>query len=223
MPVTHKAYTFDPLKVRKEVEERAIVDNHFSLDTLLHWARRVVEDAPEHTRDILRYLRYDREWLDPTDNSIFPTDLYIIILAKHLSPAPSLSNRLHSYTILELILPLAGWADDKIRQLLLGGQLHTLLKTSGNPIFTAEFKDINQYGGWIEIKEGRELLSKINMAQQHFLSPGAKELQVLNQISTFPAYRQQSLQELLRKAYEDATEMLETSLIRNEALFIIFD
>ncbi len=223
MPVTHRAYTFNPLQFHKEVEDRSIIENRFSLDALLKWARYVVSDASEATRETLRYLRFDPEWLDPTDNNVFSTDLYIIVLAKYLFPAPSLSNRLHSYAILELILPLAGWTDSQIQLLLRGRQLHTLLEFSANPIFIAEFRDVDQYGGWIETEDAKELISKITIAQQHFLSPGEKELQVLDKVSKFPVYQQQSLQEILRKAYEDATEMLETSIKRNEALFIIFD
>ena len=223
MPLTHKAYTFNPPQFHREIEEQSISNNDFSLNNLLPYCRQIVANASDVTQKTLHYLRYDSEWLDPVDEGLFATDLYIIVLAKHLTPAPSLSNRLHSYGILELVLPYANWTQEQIKLLIRGKPLHTLLEFSNNPILLRAFTDVDQYGGWIDLQEVEKLFARLTRAADHFFSPQDREFIAIDELSKFPAYKQRDLQNILRDAYTDAKEMLETSLQRGEPIFIIFD
>jgi hypothetical protein len=187
---------------------------------LLTLAKEIVASASEATRQALNDLRFDSEWLDTsTDEATWPSYWYMIVLARELIPAPSLSNRSRlSWAVLESFLSQEGWHESQIELLVRGRKLRTLVESSGNPLIVAEFTGINQYGGWLDLDEIGRLYSRLLTVRRDQLvsSIPAGLAQLASLCSQDPI-------EMFDKAHADVTEMFETAIARDQALFVILD
>jgi hypothetical protein len=222
MAIIHRAYSFDPIVFHSMLQEKLMKHNQFSLDTVLDLARTIVSNAPENTKRVLEDMRFDDVWLDTSDDEISHTnEWYMIALAQNLSPAPSLSNRLQvSHIVLKLILPITGWTDTEVELLLRGQLLDTLVESSGNTFFINEFRGLKQYGGWLSVDDIKSLLFRLQGVERYFSSPSREAEEAL---AKFAVHWSLSPGEMMRKAYADAREMLQTAIERNSALFVLLD
>lgn len=222
MAVIHNAYTFDPVKFHIMLEERVIYKRKLSVDALFSMAKEIVINADETTLDTLKYLRYSNEWLCASGLEFCLTgEWYMIAIASVLSPAPSLSSRLPaSYYFLELALPVLGWTEGQVKKLLCGKPLRTLVETSGNSLFIAEFSALDQFGGWIDLYSVRTIFSRLQLLQDQFSFPSSNITDTITELSEM---WNQDPRKMLVSAYSDAEDMLKTAIERNSALFLILD
>lgn len=187
-------------------------------------AAAIVANPSTTTQEILELLRFDAEMLESsTEPDVnYRAEWYLMVLADKMTPAPSLSYRCPvSFLALEYALPLLGWTHDEIRVLQSGQPLHTLVETSGNPLFVEEFWAVDQHGGWLSIETVPKILSHLLLVEDFF--PSAL-LETRKEITDLAGWWSRSPKELLSQAYADAREMLETALDRKQPLFLgIFD
>ena len=243
----HRAWTFDPAAFHQWLEERVIDGGELRLDLLLKLAKNVVKDASPNTWDALDWVGYDEELLE-NDEGLLDW-WYMFALTPHLRPAPSLADRIaYGQTVLGYVLQHAGWSDDELRLLALGRPMHLMATTYGSAPIVAEFGQSTVFssGGWLDLTEARQLLSRLEEAQDHFFSPSQETLERLDTRETakdyvsrvaeshriseqeveklFPSYvafLSQSVPEKLTNVYRDAQEMLRTALEREETLFLV--
>jgi hypothetical protein len=220
----HAAYTFNPEPFHRELEAKVVVGNHLRLEVLHDLAASIVATPSATTNEILELLRFDAGMLEPSteQDANYRAEWYLMILADTMTPAPSLSHRCPvSFLALEYALPLTGWNRDEIKLLQSGQRLHTLVETSGNPIFVEEFWAVDQHGGWLSIEMVAKVLAHLLLVEGFFPSP---LLEVRKEIIDLAGWWSRSPAELLGQAYADAREMLETALNRTQPLFLgIFD
>lgn len=206
------------------MEAKLVAGNQLRLEVLHDLAASIVAAPSPTTQEILELLRFDAGLLEPsTEQDIsYAAEWYLIILADKMTLAPSLSHRCPvSFLVLEYALPLLGWNLDEIRLLQSGQSLHTLVETSGNPLFVEAFWAVDQHGGWLSIEIVTKLLSHLLLMEEFFPST---LLEARKEITDLAGWWSRSPAELLSQAYTDAREMLETALTRNQPLFLgIFD
>lgn len=220
MAVIHRAYSFDSGLFHRYLQEKTVHQKLLRLDVLLQLAEETVAGASETTQQALEDLRFDDGWFETSDDGVtWSTHWYMIILARHLTPAPSLSNRSPvSWKVLDLTLSTLGWGHAELETLLRGQPLHTLVESSNNPLFVTEFTCINQFGGWLRQSEVRRLYSHLLQTQRLHSRYAVSE-----ELSKFALLWSQSPAEMLGQAYADAMEMLTVALDKDEALFVVLD
>ncbi len=217
------AYTFDPTSFHRELEAKLVVGNQLRLEALHDLAAAIAANPKKETQEVLELLRFDPEWLEtPEEEGVSYVDRwYVIALADHLIPAPSLSHRCPvSHLVLQYVLPLLGWSREEWRMLLYGAPLQTLLEASGNALFITELWVVNQYGGWLSLEMVAKLFSHLLLVEDFFPSP---LLEAQKEITDLAGWWSRSPVELLNQAYADAHEMLETALARKQALYLLLD
>jgi hypothetical protein len=220
--VIHRAYTFDPLAFHQDLQAKLVVDNQLRLEILRDLAISISAHPTETIQQVLIYLEFDSEWFDTDEEDVSYTDKwYVLALAEKLSPAPSLSHRCQvSFRVLEDVLPFLGWSPDEIKLLVYGERLHRILELFGHPLFVAEFRCINSYGGWLSTEIAAQLLSHLLLMEDFFPSAA---LEVRKDIKDLAGWWSRSPADLLSQAYTDAREMLETALARKQALYLLLD
>ena len=152
MAIIHVAYTFDPVHFLEIFQEKAIINGHVQHDRLLAWASEIAAAQSPERRVLLEMIRFDPEVLSASqDGAFYSRELFMVVLAESLLPAPSLSSRQReSYYVLQVVLPELGWEAKSINRLIRGDSLDTLLQSSLSPALAGEFKELRQYGGWLD-------------------------------------------------------------------------
>ena len=117
-----------------------------------------------------------------------------------------------NYEPLSQALLLEGWSNEDIKLLIQGQPLSTLVESSRNPLFIAEFMGgINQYGGWIPRETVhlfyRRIEEKVRTPQNNLKRISS----VSYQTTTFTT------------AYTNIVHMLDVAFVRKHALFLIVD
>ncbi len=225
MAVIHKSYTFDAKRFHAVISQNAFINYHLDADRLLELARKVVANASVTVQQNLETLRFGSEWLDTSEDIARTYLWYLIVLSQELSPTASLSNRyLGSYSVLSLVLPLAGWDSSEIQKLISGRPLHTLPESLDEDFLSDERNFLDQYGGWLSLPEVKLLESRLRAAKNHFSSSATSSIDTLTKAaSDVSAAYSLSAEERLEKAYADGINMLQEAMNKGEALFIILD
>lgn len=218
MALIHIAYTFNSNEFHSYLEKEIIRGGTLHLDLLQNLATSTASSKVLEITDILSLLRVDEDWLiDDEDGLNTPSELwYTLALLPFLRLCSSLNdNRFaRSDTILELVLPLAGWSNIEISELIHGKSLSTLLIDYGNNLFLDEF---NVYGGCLSSNDAKQILEHLKNSEQYFTTQSSKSL---IKISEWVNYTDISLPNVLEFAYLDAIDMLQTALERKEALYL---
>src|SRR6266700_7056944 len=124
MAIRHHAYGFGPDAYLSDLRAASGVDRTLFAESLQVHAKAVVQQADEVGRDILKYLRYEEEWLGLSEGKPQCVEWLEISLIPHLRPLPSLSHReAHSYFVLDRILPTLGWTKADVDLLIHGKNL----------------------------------------------------------------------------------------------------
>ncbi len=223
MAIIHSAYLFDPVKFHRQLREKVVRQNRLDEHAMQDMAKDVVKNASAATRQALRYLRFDPEWLDWPDPEVTHLDKwYVAVLAGTLTLAPSLSNRSPiSWRILKQALPLAAWSTQEANRLVEGNPLPSLIESSElvtwlNPIAGALYP----YGGWLSLSDAQDLETRLVQSQEKLLKP-PKLLE--NALLEPAALWSESPRELLQRAYADASDMLRAATESRKALLVILD
>ena len=235
MGVVHRAYRFEPVLFHKYLQSNLMVGDRLSLEALRTLAVTTVDSANESTRQALNAIRFtpeslkasgdspeaEQDFAEPRVRINHAGELYMAILCGNLSPVPSLSNRLQiSWQVLEIGLPHLGWNINDVKSLIYGYPLHSLVKSSGIAQFASIFTGVDQFGGWLSYGATASLISKISKARSAIqattqgLPSNLIELAELG--STDP-------RDMIRDAYADALEMLQTVLDKSQVLFLVLD
>jgi len=222
MAIIHRAYSFDPARFHANLESKIVEQGRLRLDVLRDWAADIVANASPTVQQTLKDIRFDDEWLDASDESVSRSDFwYMIVLAETLSPMPSLSNRLPvSWRVLREILPYVGWNTAEVELIIRGKWLRTLVESSGNTLFTAEFTTLDQFGGWLSVDDQKTLWSRLLSVEHYFPFP-TKELP--ESFLSFANLWLLSPTEMLEKGFADAREMLQAAIAQNSALLVALD
>jgi len=225
MAVIHRAYTFDPKRFHSVIRQNVFTNHQFDADRLLELARKVVANASVTVQQNLETLRFDSGWLDTSEDIAQAYLWYLILLSQELSPTASLSNRyLGSYSVLRLVLPLAGWDASEIQKLISGHPLHTLPESLDEDFLDDERSFLDQYGGWLSLSEIELLESRLKAAKNHFSSYAIPSIDTLTKAAIdVSATYSLSTEGRLEKAYADGINMLQEALTKGEALFITVD
>ncbi len=217
--IFHVAYTFDSNSFHSELKAKAIRDNELDLNRLQSLAKAYVENF-EGITDILSYMRFDESWLEDPDGDGSQAYLwYMVCLATAFHSAPSLhNNRFHgSHYVLERILPLAGWNEDDSNALIHGKRLSALLDPHEYKLF---LENLSLYGGCLSLKDIQTLWMQLKNSRAHFLPSARQSIAVIGE---YAGYNNIPPATVLEMAYEDATEMLQTAIQREEALYLLRD
>lgn len=217
--IFHVAYTFDSDSFHSDLKARVIRNNQLDLNSLQGLAKTYIENIKGIT-DILSYMRYDESWLEDPDGDGSQAYLwYMVCLASSFHSAPSLNNnRFHgSHYVLEHILPLAGWNGDNINALIHGKQLIALLDPQEYRPFV---ENLSLYGGCLGLNNIRTLQAHLHNSKTYFL-PSTK--QSIEAIEEYAGHNNIPPINILKMAYEDAIEMLQTAIQRKEALYLLRD
>jgi len=223
MAVLHRAYHFDANAFHRTLRPTIFTADAIDEGKLRDAARAAVATASSVTHDMLIMLRFDPELLDMPEPDVSRTHLwYLFLLAQSVQSAPSLGNRFHgSYYVLERVLPLFGWIPTEVRTLIRGLPLHTLVESSGDSALIAEFRiGVDPYGGWLPSTQARPLLARL---QQDLSAIHTPSEQLQNALIEYAEWNRTTPADLLERAYADALEMLETTVTKQEDLFIILD
>jgi hypothetical protein len=217
--IIHIAYTFDSDRFHSELKSKVVVGNQLDIYRLQDLAKAYVKNHTGIT-DILSYMRYDEEWLEDPDGDGSQAYLwYTICLTTSFRPAPSLNNnRFHgSHYVLERVLPLAGWNEDDIRALIHGKELSTLLNPQEHKLFV---ENLSLYGGCLSPNDIRAIRMHLEDNKTHFLPAAEHSIEVIEE---YAGYNNIPPENILEMAYEDALEMLQTAIQREEALYLLWD
>lgn len=227
MALIHRAFTFDVDKLERKLQP-AIVNGRLEPLALFQLAVQVVEKASSSTIQVLDWLRFDQDWLNISDTQTMRSHLWSLInLADLLSPSPSLSdNHLGSYSVLKLILPLAGWSDTDVNTMIVGSPLSTLLKILNDSLSEDDYvasKQLHGYG-WISLEEVQNLLYKLKQSEGYFLNQVEESSQkILQWTEASSATLKEDSKNLLRYAYADGINMLQASVSKQQPLFLTLD
>jgi hypothetical protein len=218
MAVVQAAWTFDPAQFHATLVEKIVVDGQVRLDLLLDLAKAAVVNPSEERSKALDFIRFDEEWLDPSDPS--PNYWYLLALSSVLSLAPSLSTRfIVGWRVMQDILPLAGWDESEIAQLVRGKSLRSLILSAGNRLFHEAFDFRHPSAeGWLSLADIQTLLPHL-MASQEYFSSNQQSIEAIEWAKPFG----KDFRQLLQDAYADALDMLNTAILRKSALFIVFE
>jgi hypothetical protein len=222
MAVVHVAFQFNPSDYYKELLNRMFTDGSWNPDNARILARSIVSEATSEEEETLLYFRFDHSWLpyEAIEGST-PTDWAVLFLTKMLTKSPSLSNRfMGSYAILKTLLPLAGWSPEEINMLLTGRNLNTLIEASGNDILINNITGLQQYGGWLEVADIQNLLEQFLKTEDLFCSPPSS---TLTEIAHFASLWHIEPQTLVRLAYLDGFDMLNTATQSEKDLILVLD
>jgi hypothetical protein len=217
MSFFHYAYTFKSIMFHEGLKAKIIDSKGLDLRKLQNLAKSVSDNANNELRGILDSIGYDREWLSDPDNDASQAYLwYTINLATSFHPSPSLSsNRFRgSHSVLEHILPTADWELKDVYEIILGNSLSELLDNSEFHVFVEE---LSLHGGAINLARISGILSHLEKSRQYF---SAQYVEIPKVITEFAAHNNLSVDNLLEMAYEDAVDMLETAIDRNEDLYL---
>jgi hypothetical protein len=161
--VFHQSYLFDPDQFHSDLATQIIVDKAVDYTTLLKRVQNVIANATPSIQQLLDYLGYEPDWLEPSGQFDNSSKWYMCMLAQHLTPLLSLHDASGSITALRDYLPSEGWTHAEIRSLVYGDQLFTLVETSSNPQLIKEFRyGVSQYGGWLSKERSKSLLEQLN-------------------------------------------------------------
>jgi hypothetical protein len=222
MAATHHAYTFDPPGFHTTLLGKVVIDSRLSLEALQNTAVAGVVAATEDTRQVLQVLRYNEEWLDASPSEAnYGSEWYMVALSQYLTLAPSLSHRSHfSWSVLEHILPSFDWDQRQIRSLIYGRPLSELVESSGSRPLLDKIRGVDQYGGWLDLKTAKGLLSRLSRVDTavHKLANGAHQ-----SVSAYAQLAGQQAEKLMDDAYADAIDMLSAAVNGNQALLLVLD
>ncbi|HEX8698271.1 MAG TPA: hypothetical protein VF815_05510 [Myxococcaceae bacterium] len=168
------------------------------------------------------YLRYDEEeWLPPPEAEPAWRQWLILLLVPHLAPLTSLSHREpHGYAALDRVLLFAGWTRPEVDLLIRGESLDTLPGKAGVAMPSTLFRQLRQYGGWIDSGTAARLRLGLERVRWHFLQPGEPERHALgNWMQGEPERAGQ----VLAGAFQDAVDMLQGASGDGQALFVVFE
>ena len=214
----HRSYSFDPYKFHADFESRVMSNQEFRLDLLHEWAVEIATHPSGVTRDVLRYIRYDEgDWLSKDSSNL---DVwYLITLAEAILPAPHL--RIPSYNTIKEVLPLVGWSAEDVGKLIYGKDLGTLPELYGHKLLHHKFKNLRQYGGWLDLADASSLLAKLDATKEYFSLPAPESVEAIGEYAGFLGADPSTF---LKPAYDDARNMLQTAIDRRHALFLsLFD
>jgi hypothetical protein len=222
MAITHSAYTFNAKKFHDVLRDRIVQNGALSATALYKTAESTMARAGQSTQHFLTNVRFDKDWLNTSDLEVSKTIYwYIIALADTCTPAPSLSSHFPvGFRVVQTTLPLAAWETSAIETVIRGQPLHTLVDSSNNPLFMNEFVGVDQFGGWIPRDKAKELLSKLQAAEQFFTGNAPASLEAVSEIARLWA---QAPRDVMRIAYSDAVAMLRSAKDADSDLFVILD
>jgi hypothetical protein len=225
MAIIHKAYSFDLQKFQALVTGCVFIDTHLDSIQLLELARKVVANASTVTNQSLRDLRFDSEWLNSGEDIARTYLWYLIVLAGELSPVASLSTRyMGSYTVLQAILPLAGWSNSEMQKLISGSPLCTLPEALRHDFLDAERNALDQFGGWLSLGEIKVLKEHLENSRSYFSSSFTESIDALRKAdNAVSAVNSLSPEERMEKAYKDGIDMLQEAINKEGALLSILD
>ncbi len=138
---------------------------------------------------------------------------YTIALASAFKSCPSLSNNrfLHSSLVLERVLPLGGWQENEVHELIFGRSLSTFLEVFED---RSLFENLTLYGRCLNTKQVQELLVHLETSSYLF---SQMSLGVQDQVAEFTMHGNLRSDELLHNVYQDALDMLRTPIGLNKS------
>ncbi len=223
MAIIHFAYTFPSDEFHTMLKAKIVFNDKIDLRVLHDLAATTFEHASDELKQIFDDMRCDETWLEDPDNDGSPAYLwYTLVLYSIMREAPSLSNnRFHgSHIILEDGLPYAGWSNEEIYKLLFGKGIDAILSRNEFQVFA---RDLSLHGGCLSQSDIKSLLSHIHESEDILLGQAQEIGKASNLINKFAKANSLELNEALQMACDDAVEMLETALDRDEALYVLRD
>jgi hypothetical protein len=213
------AYTFDPVRFHRLLEENIMVGGDLRVDLLLAMAKSLVAKASPTMLRALEILRFDEEWwFDTTDDPecSYASRCYVVVLASVLEDTPPVSNA--SMGVLLRVLPILGWSEEKVEVLRRGQPLSQLVHSSQNHLFYFAFAPGD--GSWLSPDTVQSFLSDIQAVESNFRNPSKEMLRsVTEHVVPWTLPRQQP-QALITDAYAEILRRLETTSSRGHALFM---
>jgi len=199
MAILHRAWTFDAPAAAGEV---IALFEAGGLERLRAAARAIARRAAPATAAALEELRFDPEWLEPPDESSDrAVESAVILLASHLSRAPSIVLQPGGHVVLQHALRTLAWPPHDIDLLLRGMPLDTVFAASHRRALRETVAGIRQYGGWIPRTDASPMLPRLDEAAR--LS-GSRDAAV-------------------RTVFDQARAMLDASRRNNADLFVLLD
>jgi hypothetical protein len=225
MAIVHKAYSFNPIRFQTFVEENTVFNNYFEPLRLLELARSVMSNASPTLQQNLQNLRFDLEWLETREDTAHTYHWYLIALARELSPSISLSNTyIGSYSVLQVVLPLAGWKNSEIVKLVNGSPLHTLPDILKHDFLGIEGNALDQFGGWLSLTEIKILEEQLENSGRYFFDSSSESIDAIRKADeAVSAVNPLKPEDRMARAYNDGITMLREAIKRDEALFIHLD
>ena len=222
MTYAHSAYLFDPLELHSNLREQTIINDQLDLKLLRAYARSIALDPSSIAAEALAKMRFAQDWLSEMENNEWLGDKwYMIVLAGHLSEAPSLSNRIaYSYLVLLEVLPLMEWPESIARQVVYGKDLQSLVQSSESASITQTFGPLEQFGGWLPSHEATQLLLELVKLRERFFKP---EGGFITQVERVLVGASVSASEAIRDAFEDAHSMLSAARDSGLAPYMLLD
>ena len=215
--IGYRAYSFDPRKLHVDLAARIIRDHELRPDLLRGLAVEIATHPSDATREMLECVRYDDDdWLEEDKDLDF---WYVIALAGAVVRAPHLS--IPSYNTIKVVLPLAGWNSEEVRELLFGKNLDLLPEIYGYEFFHQTFRHLRQHGGWLDPADASSLLLKLGSAEEYFSLPSPS---FVDAVSGYAGFLGADPNALLKPAYNESRNMLQAAVDRRHALFLsLFD
>ena len=144
---------------------------------------------------------------------------YLIMLIANAESAPSLTyNRFHaSYSVLQEILTLASWSEEEAQEIVYGNRLDTILKPYGNQLFLDEFW---LYGGCLRFQDVKRIWKRLIASKQYFFDDTYLQAEETERLAY---YNQKPPEQLVKMAYHDAIDMLQTVIDKQQDLYLLLD
>ncbi|HUI06541.1 MAG TPA: hypothetical protein VL486_06005 [Verrucomicrobiae bacterium] len=217
------AYTFDPVRFHRLLEENIMVGGDLRANLLLAMAKSLVVKASPTMLRALDILRFDEErWFDTTDDPecSYASQCYVVVLASVLEDAPPVSNA--SMGVLLRVLPILGWSEERVEVLCRGQPLSQLVHSSQNHLFYFVFGP-GQHGSWLSPESVKSFLDDIQAVESNFRNPSEEMLRSVSEHVVPWTLPRQQPQALITDAYAEICRRLETASGRKHALFMPYE
>lgn len=221
MAIIYRAYTFSPVVLFQDLVNNVVDAGRISEQLLFNKAKDVVDNSIMPSREVLELARFDEDWLNYLDKDVSRSHLwFLLVLISKLNPIPDIDTRTKHHIVLPRLMPLLGWSQPQIELLIRGRPLNSLIETSGNNLFINEFvPGINAYGGWLDTETAAQLLVELQISTNSISTLEMTD-RIQKETSLSPDFYSETA---LHNALVEIARILQISVARREALFIIID
>jgi hypothetical protein len=214
---SHLVYLFDPISFHQRLESQAVIAGQVDLERLRTLAIAALDSATPTARKALDVMRFDQEWLRPSDEDADRERYwYIITLAQELRPAPAVRYG----GLVRLALSYAGWTYAEARVLIFGESLGAMLRSTGHPVFDSVNGMVDTFAGALSVDAAGRLLTRLKLAEPVFRRPAPE---VAEAMARDKGYRLPNQIGALSDTYDELDRMLSTSLKQGQPLVMLFD